>query len=285
MKTDKNVFAFVLMPFDKKFQDVYKLGIKQTALELGIKAERVDEQIYAEGILERIYRQIDAADIIVADMSGQNPNVFYEVGYAHAKNKLCVLITNRSEDIPFDLKHKRHVVYDSVSALKPELKLNLEWAKVQIENERKSRIRVDLHNVIATLTVNKYSALAEMQFQFDFTSELESPHEIEAIYVYSGSTWTLEQDAKKCPSTKSDLPRFTRRHFLVPPIKRMPKNGWARLEFTSRGILASAVRGQELKTSYKVVGVGVVRLATTNGDFDYEFRIDEEASEVDDIPF
>src|SRR3954452_23592229 len=66
--------------------------------------------------LERIYRQIELADIIIADMSGKNPNVFYEVGYAHAKQKLCILLTANADDIPFDLKHQRHIVYGESSS-------------------------------------------------------------------------------------------------------------------------------------------------------------------------
>jgi hypothetical protein len=85
------MFAFVLMPFDPKFDDIYKLGIKETAEKLGITAERVDEQIfYKENILERIYNQINIADFIIADMTGRNPNVFYETGYAHANGQQCV---------------------------------------------------------------------------------------------------------------------------------------------------------------------------------------------------
>ena len=54
------MFAFVLMPFDSKFDDIYKLGIKEIAEKLGITAERVDEQIFhKENILERIYSQIN----------------------------------------------------------------------------------------------------------------------------------------------------------------------------------------------------------------------------------
>ena len=75
MNTDNEIFAFVLMPFDKAFDDIYKLGIKETATTLGILAERVDEQFFQEGILERVYRQIELADLIVADMTGQNPRV------------------------------------------------------------------------------------------------------------------------------------------------------------------------------------------------------------------
>ncbi|WP_441256404.1 hypothetical protein AB7Z32_20060 [Bradyrhizobium sp. 482_C4_N1_1] len=89
--TQLKPFAFVLMPFASDFDDIYKVGIKSIADELGIVAERVDEQIFSETMLERIYRQIDAADFIIADMSGRNPNVFYEVGYAHARGKLCTL--------------------------------------------------------------------------------------------------------------------------------------------------------------------------------------------------
>jgi hypothetical protein len=75
------MFAFVLMPFDAAFDDAYKLGIKDTAEQLGIRAERVDEQIFhKENILERVYSQIDAADLIIADLTGRNPNVFYETG-------------------------------------------------------------------------------------------------------------------------------------------------------------------------------------------------------------
>jgi nucleoside 2-deoxyribosyltransferase len=125
MQQQPKHFAFVLMPFDKAFDDVYKLAFKgAVALFDDVVPERVDEQIYREGILERIYRQIEAADIIIADMTGQNPNVFYEVGYAHAKSKLCILLTSNAADIPFDLKHQRHIVYDkSIVTLRGELEI------------------------------------------------------------------------------------------------------------------------------------------------------------------
>jgi nucleoside 2-deoxyribosyltransferase len=112
MTAPEKLFAFVLMPFEARFDDVYRLGIKAAVEELGMIATRVDEQVFhKEGILERICNQIDAADFIIADMSGRNPNVFYEVGYAHAKQKTCILLTADAADIPFDLKHQRHIVW------------------------------------------------------------------------------------------------------------------------------------------------------------------------------
>jgi nucleoside 2-deoxyribosyltransferase len=97
-------FVFVLMPFKNEFDDIYQLGIVAACKEAGAYCERVDEQIYHGSILERIYVQIAKADIIIADMTGQNPTVFYETGYAHALGKPYILLTQRAEDIPFDLK-------------------------------------------------------------------------------------------------------------------------------------------------------------------------------------
>lgn len=122
-------FVFVLMPFSSEFDDVYQLGIKVAAEEAGAYAERVDEQIYAESMSARIYNQIAKADVIVADMSLRNPNVFYEVGYAHALGKLTILLTRSSDDIPFDLKDHYHIVYGrSIVTLREHLIPRLRWA-------------------------------------------------------------------------------------------------------------------------------------------------------------
>lgn len=80
-------FIFVLMPFNVDFNDIYNLGIKAACDSDKVYCERVDEQIYEGSMLDRIYNQIQHADYIIADMSSKNPNVFYEVGYAHALQK------------------------------------------------------------------------------------------------------------------------------------------------------------------------------------------------------
>ena len=122
-------FVFVLMPFDPAFNDIYRYGIKDTAAEAGAYAERVDEQLHDERILDRIYNQIAKADIIVADMTGRNANVFYETGYAHALDKRVILLTQDAADIPFDLKDRPHIVYKaSIQVLRPELHKWLTWA-------------------------------------------------------------------------------------------------------------------------------------------------------------
>lgn len=130
-------FIFILMPFDNTFSDIYKFGIKGAAEDVGAYAERIDEQIFTEGILDRIFTQISKADVVVADMTGRNPNVFYEVGYAHALGKVTLLLTQAVEDIPFDLKHRQHIVYGGkIEALRTDLADRLRWA---IEASRKER--------------------------------------------------------------------------------------------------------------------------------------------------
>src|SRR5712691_3991865 len=140
--TNPKPFAFVLMPFSKEFNDIYEFGIKTTCKEVGAYSERVDEQYFDESILERVYNQIAKADFIISDMTGKNPNVFYETGYAHALNKQVVLLTQNSADIPFDLKHYPHIVYDgSIARLKDLLKPRLRWC---IENPKTTLKQIDL---------------------------------------------------------------------------------------------------------------------------------------------
>ncbi|QDV72711.1 Nucleoside 2-deoxyribosyltransferase [Botrimarina mediterranea] len=116
------------MPFSSDFDDVYHIGIKESCEKAGAYCERVDEQIFHERILDRIYNQIAKADMIIADMSGRNANVFYEVGYAHALNKPTILLTKDAADIPFDLKHFPHIVYgEQLTVLRQNLATKIAW--------------------------------------------------------------------------------------------------------------------------------------------------------------
>lgn len=128
--TSPKYFCFVLMPFSTEFEDIYEYGIKECCKNTGCYCERVDEQIFHGTVLERIYNQISKADLILADMSGKSPNVFYEVGYAHALNKPTILLTTDADDIPFDLKHYPHIIYEGkISVVREELPKRLRWFK------------------------------------------------------------------------------------------------------------------------------------------------------------
>jgi hypothetical protein len=104
-------FCLALMPSGVEFARAYEKGIKRACEAAGLRCGRVETQVFSEPILSRIYKQIEAADVIVADMTLRRPNVFYEVGYAHAMRKPTVLIARSVKRLPFDVKHYQHLEY------------------------------------------------------------------------------------------------------------------------------------------------------------------------------
>lgn len=118
--------VFVLMPFADEFNQVYE-AIKAAATAARAYAQRVDEQVFDSLILQRVYAQIRSADLIVAEMTNRNPNVFYEVGYAHAIGRRVILLTQRASDIPFDLSQYPHIIYgNDTELLQSELQARIE---------------------------------------------------------------------------------------------------------------------------------------------------------------
>jgi len=127
--------VFVLMPFASKFNQLFEY-IKVAAEAADAKAERVDEQLHEEDILNRIIGQIERADAIVAVMTGKSPNVFFEVGIAHALRKHVVLLTSDPNDIPFDVAHLKHVPYKT-SFLRPNILLEADRFTTSLTAELK----------------------------------------------------------------------------------------------------------------------------------------------------
>ena len=125
----KKPFVFVLMPFKDQEgfkQEVYRKVIKPTVeQELGVICVRSDEVPDPGVINNQIFTLIRDAECIIAETTTGNPNVFYEVGMAHAFNK-DVFIFNRSKNkLPFDIRGDRAVFYDDYEDLKRKLVDNL----------------------------------------------------------------------------------------------------------------------------------------------------------------
>lgn len=277
-------FAFVLMPFDKSFDDIYKLGIQAAAEDAGIVAERVDEQIYSEGILERIYRQIKNADFIIADMTGRNPNVFYEVGYAHAHEKPCTLLTQSANDIPFDLLHHRHIVYESsIKTLKEKLSQEFKWHKDELSKRKIKPISVDLKSAEGDLSKNDWSAVGTMDLVLDLHNKTEkrSP-DIDAIYLYTKNTWKFTQDGQECPSTAAGTPEAADRvkHFVKAPIPRLAPGAWAQVKLSGARTFWTKWSGEDLKSEYTASGNLLVEMTTSEGAFQEILHLQVKFEEV-----
>lgn len=104
--------CFVLMPFSSEYDLVYRRLIKPAAETSGLEVLRADD-IYSPGVItEQIRAAIHQSRICIADISDKNPNVLYEVGIAHTLDKTTILISQSVEQIPFDLRALRVVIYD-----------------------------------------------------------------------------------------------------------------------------------------------------------------------------
>src|SRR4051794_20171801 len=103
------------MPFDPDFDAVYTDLIAQPLAEAGFVVTRADDVNARQNVLADVVRGIAEADLVVADLTTSNANVFYELGLAHAMGVPTVLIAQQdsSEDIPFDLRQYRTEFYET----------------------------------------------------------------------------------------------------------------------------------------------------------------------------
>jgi len=105
--------CFVIMPFSGEWSDDYYSKVYSSAIEKsGMSPRRADDLFAPNSVIGDIWKFTKKAKIIIADLTGKNPNVFYELGLAHAIAKPVILITDSEEDIPFDLQAIRVLKYD-----------------------------------------------------------------------------------------------------------------------------------------------------------------------------
>ena len=87
---------------------------------------RIDEKAGPGVIFQDIQREIEQAEIIIAEITPPNANVFYELGYAHALRKPTILLAQRGAELPFDIRSFRVVFYNDTIGGKLEVERNLQ---------------------------------------------------------------------------------------------------------------------------------------------------------------
>lgn len=144
---DKNI-CFVLMPFKESWSDeIFKL-IKSSVESLGFQCLRADD-LNGQIIIEDIWIKINQAGFIIADVTGRNPNVMYEVGIAHTVGRPTLLLTQNTKEIPFDFTHLRHIDYKTTFSGPKELKRKLKEA---IENIYKTDEQLSKPNSLKSIS-------------------------------------------------------------------------------------------------------------------------------------
>jgi small subunit ribosomal protein S1 len=113
--------CFIMMPFGEKtyegedfnWDEHYKEVIEPTIQQIGMTPLRADGIFGASPLLERLWQGIQAAEIIIADLTGRSPNVLYELGLAHVIGKRILILTRDPEDVPVDLRQFVQISYST----------------------------------------------------------------------------------------------------------------------------------------------------------------------------
>jgi hypothetical protein len=110
---DRRPNAFIAMQFSDPYNEVYRDAIKPLVEEIGYEPFRVDEVAGPGVILNDIWNNITESSVVIAEISEPNPNVYYEIGVAHALRKPTVLLAQRGTKLPFDIGPHRCIFYDN----------------------------------------------------------------------------------------------------------------------------------------------------------------------------
>ena len=100
------------MPFKEPFETYYAAIIRPAVEESNLTPVRADSIFRPSPIIADIWQMIQDADLVVAELTEKNANVFYELGLAHAIGKPVILISETMADVPFDLQSLRVILYD-----------------------------------------------------------------------------------------------------------------------------------------------------------------------------
>lgn len=107
----KPKLAFVIMPFRRKWSSyIYNELVKPIVITSGLICKRADEMM-GRNVLDDIWKGIYGCRLVIAEISEQNANVYYELGIAHTLGKNTILLTRDIDTVPFDLRHQRIVEY------------------------------------------------------------------------------------------------------------------------------------------------------------------------------
>ena len=117
--------AFVVMQFTEPFDSLYAEVIRPVCEELRFDAYRADDVFRPGLILQDVIAGLVESDVIIAEITPTNANVFYELGYAHARNTPTVLLARRNGTLPFDVSGHRVIFYDDSIRGKPEVEAAL----------------------------------------------------------------------------------------------------------------------------------------------------------------
>jgi len=242
-------------------------------------------------MVSEIYRQIDKADFIIADMTNRNPNVFYEVGYADARKKLVLLLTQNTNDIPFDFKQRPHIIYDGeIQKLRKELGKRINWAKTEVEKRTREKINISFEIINSDIWRSQYTDTAVVTYKLEISNlSEEAVNDIQFLDIYTSVGWDFFLDEKKLKSEViKDKKGNQRRHRLTPEIKMIPSNDHLQIEIEGKKDVARLWNNEERQDSYRLNGYIVFELFTSSGSIKKQITLNHECKYFpfpEELPF
>ncbi|HYW54662.1 MAG TPA: hypothetical protein VE826_11870 [Dongiaceae bacterium] len=112
---------FVAIQFSPNNEDLFNYGISAVAERLGMEAFRSLEVEHNEIVIEMIQKLITESDYVIADLSDDNPNVYYEAGFAHALRKPTILCARKGVQLRFDVAPVNCIFYNNITELSSHL--------------------------------------------------------------------------------------------------------------------------------------------------------------------
>lgn len=117
--------VFVAMPFTVDMEDVYYYGIQRAIDANGLESVRIDRSVFTGDILEQIKTSIRTAVAAVVELTGSNPNVHLELGYAWGHGLPTVLLLKQGNDLCFDVRGQKCITYRTIKDLEDALSKEL----------------------------------------------------------------------------------------------------------------------------------------------------------------
>ncbi len=140
--------AFVIMPYSEDSNNNYNI-IKEVFSNQGLETVRADEVISAgQSISEKIKELISKSDIIICDVTGNNPNVMYELGFAHGINKPVILIASNINELRIDIANYRIIIVDKNQKSREQLSKGLTETLEEIRKDSRRKKLIELRDVL-----------------------------------------------------------------------------------------------------------------------------------------
>lgn len=213
--------CFVAMPFKAELNFFYLYVSKYLEEKHGIKAERSDAQILTKPLMDKIREQILKVDFVIGDVTGGNPNVFFELGLAQAYGKPVIfLCQDPPEMVPVDIRQFEFIQYDLA---------------------RHAEFLSKLDNAVQSVFLKRYEALYEKALDIlcGFNADTESSHaaadvgEFQARVMRSEQTGGLPTDDDERLLAEFLLPRIIKDATDLSILKRI--TNWLDSAFSTEG--------------------------------------------------